>query len=148
MGELVLPNKQPLYPYRTQEGRVLRRSEVNLHHVFWARREYTSNREKSFRNMAGLILPMAITWHNDLHAQLQPPQKPSRALMDQITGYNESLEFDSPYARFSQMTKFILRLAETTPNIGMADQALKIGTNLMLQEAFVDKGSVTQIEEL
>lgn len=98
--------------------------------------------------MSGLVLPMVVTWHRDLHAHVKPPQKPSRALMDKITEYNESLEFSGDYARFSQITKFILRLAETTPNIGMADQAQKIGTNLLLQEAFIDKGSVTLIEDI
>jgi hypothetical protein len=62
--------------------------------------------------------------------------------MEQIMEYGEALEFDSPYARFSQITKFVIRTAETTKDIGMADQAQKIGTNLMLQEAFIDKGSV------
>jgi len=98
--------------------------------------------------MAGFVLPMVITWHQELHANVKPPQKPSKQLMDQIAGYNESLEFSNEYARFSQVTKFILRLAETSPNIGMADQAQKIGTNLLLQEAFIDKGSVTLIEDI
>jgi hypothetical protein len=147
MGELLLPNKQALYPYRTQEGRVLRRSEVNRHHVWNERRQYSSNHEKRFRNMAGFVLPMVITWHQDLHANVKPPKKPSRNLMEQIMDFNESLD-GSHYARFSQVTRFILKLAETSQNIGIADQAQKIGTNLLLQEAFIDKGSVTLIEDI
>jgi len=138
--EITLPNKQLLFPYRTQEGRLLRRSEVDNHHVFWEKANYKTKKERTFRNMEGLVLPMVITWHSDLHANLRPPQKPSKALMNQIVDYTKELGFEDPYERFRQIAGFVIRLSERHGEV--ADQAQKIGANLVLQSAFIDKGMV------
>jgi hypothetical protein len=46
------------------------------------------------------------------------------------------------YVKFSRLTQFVVRQAETQTSPEKADLAQKIATNLLLQEAFIDKGAV------
>jgi hypothetical protein len=147
MGELLLPSKHPYHPYITDDGRILRESEVNKHHVFWEKKRYQSKREQYFRNLGGLVIPMVITWHDDLHANLRPPQKPGKRVMDLMTDYITELEFEDPYVRFSQISRFAIRQAESLTHYGMANEMQKIGVNMLLQSAFIDKGSVRRLDD-
>lgn len=55
--------------------------ETNKHHLFWARRKYTSSLEKQFRNHEGLVIPTWIPAHKLLHVEMPPPPKPPAELM-------------------------------------------------------------------
>jgi hypothetical protein len=63
--------------------------ETNRHHLFWARRKYTSHLEKEFRNHKGLVIPTWIPAHRLLHIEMPPPPKPPAELM---RGIIENLE--------------------------------------------------------
>ena len=54
---------------------------VNRHHIFWTRDSYRNSTERTFRNHAGLVVPMWEEVHSDLHAELDPPPKPSKQQM-------------------------------------------------------------------
>jgi hypothetical protein len=47
----------------------------SLHHMLWARRSYKTKHEKALRSK----LVIEVDWldHRELHAQMQPPHKPS-----------------------------------------------------------------------
>ena len=53
----------------------------NRHHVFWTRDSYRTSTERAFRNHAGLIVLMDESVHSDLHAELEPPLKPTKNQM-------------------------------------------------------------------
>lgn len=140
----VIPEKRRVYPFVDQDGRQLRKSEVNFHHAIWERKNYTSKREKLFRSLSGLVLPIMITWHDDLHANLRPPKKVGRILMDAAIDFNEGIDVPDVYDQFEVMTGFFVETAETSPNIGMAEDAHKLAANLILQKPFIDRGRVFQ----
>jgi hypothetical protein len=146
MGELLLPSRRIEYTHTTDDGQLLERHSVNLHHAFWKRRDYKTDREKRFRNLKGLVLPLEVKWHRELHANLRPPQKPTVELMDHLIDFSQELDGDH-YVRFAKIAKEIIYIAETSSNYGLADIAQSIGSNLLLQTAYIDKGSVRRLDD-
>lgn len=126
MGELILPNKEVGTRY-------------NKHHVFFEARHYKTHLEQTFRCAGGLVLPLTVEWHNDLHANVKPPQKPSIGLMRDMLDLSRMDGND--FVKFSRITDFLIRQAETAKP-QRADEAHAIATNLLLQQAFIDKGAV------
>lgn len=53
----------------------------NHHHLWFERRSYAHGFERHFRNYGGFVIKTAVTTHNDLHAEVPPPPKPSHDLM-------------------------------------------------------------------
>lgn len=54
----------------------------STHHVYWPRRDYTTSLEKRFRNLPANkeLLPRCL--HDELHATLESPEKPSYEYME------------------------------------------------------------------
>ena len=55
--------------------------DVNNHHALWQRAWYKSPIEKCLRTHRGLIVPIQIEVHKELHADIPPPPKPSGRLI-------------------------------------------------------------------
>jgi hypothetical protein len=133
------------YRWRNSDGRLLKKSEVNLHHVAHNRAWYKSKVETRYRNMGGFILPMEVSWHDELHASVKPPLKPKRPLMDMAIEYGSFMDSENVYTRFNEFVSFFIDVSNNATRPNVADQALRIGNNLQLQQAFVEKGSVTRL---
>lgn len=54
---------------------------INKHHVWFERRDYRTSLDKRFRRYGGFVVPTLVEVHNELHAQVRPPLKPSPDLM-------------------------------------------------------------------
>lgn len=132
------------YSFIDNEMRMLRRNEVNLHHCMWTRNEYLERPEKIYRSLSGLILPMVISSHNELHANVRPPIKPRLDLMNEAIDFNRRMldPSESPYHNFNQMISFFRDVAEGSPDAYKAEQAWKIAGNLTTQEKFITQGRV------
>lgn len=60
---------------------------IDTHHLFWPRVDYKTTTEKQFRRAFQIPLNRGV--HNEVHAKLRPPIKPSRVTM---LGYLSLLE--------------------------------------------------------
>jgi hypothetical protein len=60
---------------------------IDTHHLFWPRSSYKTTVEKQFRR--SFQVPINRGVHNEVHAKIEPPTKPSRATM---LGYLSLLE--------------------------------------------------------
>lgn len=63
-----------------------RKQFVDTHHPFWPRCEYTTPLEKRFRKQ--FVMPIHRAIHDEIHARLAPPPKPTpntmRAFLDSV----------------------------------------------------------------
>ncbi len=68
-------------PPKWHKGHPKRGPGENYHHVWFGerKRDYHTKEEKDFRNSIGFVFPMIIAHHNELHAQVSPPPKPTKA---------------------------------------------------------------------
>ena len=66
--------------YRQSDGRYARPHECDTHHIYWIEKHYRSSEERLFRNLGGHTLKLYIPAHKDLHANVEPPPKPSKQL--------------------------------------------------------------------
>lgn len=140
MGRMTLPRKQHYYHWeRVSSGEQV---FVNKHHVVWQKANYTSKAERAYRGLDGLILPLAIDSHNDLHANVLPPRKPSAALMSLAVEFNEAIDIGNDYEIFDDMIGFFQEEAETSTSPERASEAYKVASNFILQRSFVEAGAV------
>lgn len=143
MNRLELAKQQPLYEWETPEGRLVERSSVNRHHVSWANRNYKTQTEKRYRNMAGMVLPLLVTEHRELHAHIKPPPKPSHALMQHAIAFNSAIDMRTDvYGQFEQMIEFFADIGDMSQRVSESKTSRAIAANFVLQEAFVSKGQV------
>lgn len=130
--------------YLTPEGRVLYRAETNKHHAVWKKDWYRSVFEKQkFREMAGFVLPLSITAHRDLHANVEPPKKPNQRLMQGLYNYNRTVDVLDPYERFEHLTEFLGRLAMGSGNAANREDAYWLHNNFTQQLQFIEEGKLT-----
>lgn len=70
------------------------------HHLFYESRFYKQGLEQQFRNYKGLVIPIDIEVHRELHTTLYPPLRPTTVnmlgCMDYLDteGYNASNSID------------------------------------------------------
>lgn len=61
----------------------------NIHHHFWAAKDYTTRVERDFRNFYGNKTYTPVKNHALLHARVSPPPKPSRQQMFDLVDFLE-----------------------------------------------------------
>lgn len=108
---------------------------VNKHHIFHDRAWYKTPEEKRLRNYEGLVIPMDVDIHRQLHLAVKQPPKPPRKLLI------PALEFmdDLPFTTLQNAPETVYLLAEHFH--GIRDRvAGQIGVNLVKQLAFVEEG--------
>lgn len=90
----------------------------NRHHTFWMRRDYKTPIERAFRNHHGLVIPVDVDVHAELHANLYPPPKPHRELMlgilNNLEEYNlanplDGLEITIDYLETGRIRKHLIQ---------------------------------------
>jgi len=108
---------------------------VNDHHVLWCRRWYKTPLEKAIRGHTGLVVPMYVGTHRELHANLAPPPKPnSRIILGSLAMLNE-LSFKTlsdPRQTVLALTEHMLEKDDRS--------AQRIGHHLLKQLAFIEEG--------
>ena len=57
---------------------------MSWNHVFWNKESYKSSPEHRLRRFGGFILPTLIEPHNELHATLEPPMKPTATQIHEL----------------------------------------------------------------
>lgn len=50
---------------------------ITPHHVFWEKKTYRGDLERKFRNYRGLVVDVPFGVQSSLHANLEPPPKPT-----------------------------------------------------------------------
>lgn len=134
--------------YQDVYGEPLDESDFNKHHIF-ARCTAKGKGKKAhdFINQRGLVLPMVVGVHKELHANVDFPPLPSITLihrMSEITGY---MRESNPYERFIQIADHFDSLARNCPNTDHRRQCERIADNLAQQAPFVLLGQVQIIQQ-
>jgi hypothetical protein len=136
----------PTPRFVTQTGEIIPRHRTSLHHVFWEAKLYQTSREQLFRNLGGLVLPLQNTYHNKtdnaLHANVEPPPKPSEGLMKKVIEFNHSEYRFTDYDEFYRIAHFIGDIANSSHSPRVADEAFAIHENLMQQSEYIELGRV------
>lgn len=109
--------------------------EVNRHHAFFTRCWYKTPQERALRSHKGLIVPMWVPIHKDLHAEVQAPPKPNARVLAQSLHYLDSL----PEVVTNDPVRCIGELAEYlyTRTDKLAE---RIGENLAKQLVYIQEG--------
>lgn len=98
---------------------------------------------KDFRSMGGLIIRMAVTVHNDLHANVEPPIKPSERLMKAMVQHNKMLEpLASAYEKFQDMTMYLGYLSGFAQSQQIREESALLHENFLQQAVFINQGRV------
>lgn len=128
--------------YQTPDGLVIPRDYTDRHHAVWKKDWYTTTFERQkFREMGGMVLRLDIKAHRELHANVEPPEKPNHNLMHGMFDYNKkNLDTQNPYERFEELTSMLGRIADIGgPN---AEDAHKLQQNFLDQQIYIDQGKV------
>lgn len=131
--------------YRLTDGTYAPNRDVNNHHVFFEKRWYKSQVEHRFRNLGGLVLPMHVPPHNDLHANIPPPPKPSKQLMERVINFSHDMYGSDAYDEFTQITHFIGDVANSSWSPERADEAFRIHENLVAQSTYIELGRAVEV---
>lgn len=133
--------------YRLADGTFAPNRDVNNHHVFFEKRWYRTQAEHRFRNLGGLVIPMHIPVHDDLHARVRPPLKPSPELREQVTEFAHDF-YGDPYEGFEQIATFLGDIANSSWSQERAVEAYLIHDNLIQQQPFIEKGHAEPVERV
>ena len=110
--------------------------EVNNHHVIHTRRKYCSPLEKKYLQVAGFVVPLLISVHKNLHAEVAPPIKPHPDIMRATVQYAATLDrHESVYDRFINITDRLEAL----------DAPHRLVDNLRMQAPFILEGQVQRV---
>lgn len=123
------------FAYTDRHGADIPREAWNSHHVFFQRNRYKSALDKQFRSLGGLVLPLLIPVHRELHAHVSAPPKPDPELMRETIQFAKGIEGDY-YDRFLQLAEFLGANASCT-----------VTRNLDKQAPFILDGQVRTIHE-
>lgn len=107
----------------------------NRHHCLWARNHYKTSLEKALRNHDGLVVPLLVPIHRELHAHIDPPPKPDKRL---IMGSLEFLD-DLLLSTLTNEPDTIRAYSEYLFEQKMG-LATRIGKNLVRQLVYIDRG--------
>lgn len=105
------------------------------HHVLFEKRWYHTPLEKHVRNHYGLLVPMYLQPHRELHANVQPPPKPNQRLLLATAELLDNL----PNSTLANPPQVVLAVAEDM--LGRDDKlAQRIGHNLLEQSGYIEEG--------
>ncbi len=82
------------------------------HHVFWPRRAFRTQVERTFRTTPSLVIPAWIPSHRLLHAELPTPPRPDRDEMLAILAHLEEKRTDYRLDGLFYTVEFVTKLAE------------------------------------
>jgi hypothetical protein len=138
---------KPKIYFKDQQGRKLRKSETNTHHVAFYSPDYNkvpSSLEHRYRHIGGFLIRMSIPYHNDLHDNIRrKTPKPNECLMADLVDYDRSL--DGRLSNYEKLVKTMgyLEVVAATAQVDYdAWDADKLLTHLRSQREFIDPGHV------
>lgn len=112
-----------------------RERPFNSHHSHWNRAWYTTSLEKTLRSHEGLIVPLYLDTHRELHANIDAPPKPNTQT---ILGALAMLD-DLPQNIISNPPECIATLAEYYGSLRQ-NTATRLAKNLNRQLGYIEKG--------
>lgn len=134
--------------YETIHGTLASKRAVNRHHVMFESNRYTDSFGRAYRNLSGLVLPMLVEVHNDLHANVLPPIKPCKLLMVDIIQTSNRLPDMPLYDRFKALSERFEHLSHVSNHVNINYQSGRILDNLRQQDEYISKGIVVPVIEL
>lgn len=113
------------------------RIKINRHHLFFERNSYKSVLQLAFRDTVGLVIPVPVHAHQELHAVLKPPLMPSAAMMagciKRLSEVDPALASGDPFYGLYAAAEFLINYAELVPDAALATRAQRISRHLELQ---------------
>lgn len=110
-------------------NRGFERTPYDRHHVLWTRREQQKTRmNRLLRNHPGLIIPLPVHIHRDLHAEIPPPIVPSPPLAESMLSAINRQPFNE---MFSAVIKHLAEVVEADGR--WSEQASQLGFNFLDQ---------------
>lgn len=134
--------------YETIHGSHVSKRAVNRHHVMFESNRYTDSFGRAYRNLSGLVLPMLVEVHNELHAEVLPPIKPCKLLMVDIIQTAQRLPDMPVYDQFQAFSNRFYQLSQTNSHTRINYEAGRIHDNLQQQNEFIAQGIVVPAMEL
>lgn len=107
------------------------------HHVMYTRREHSKNGDTKLLRRK-LVIPMFVSDHKELHAEVPPPVVPSRGLARVAFDLIITSQEETMLGRFDELTEEMLRLARTDKT-HMGDEAWMLHDNFVEQRQFMDR---------
>lgn len=133
--------------YETASGSYVSKRAVNRHHTMFESNRYRDSYSRAYRCLSGLVLPMLIEVHNDLHANVMPPIKPGRLLMVDIIQTANRLPNMTTYDQFQALSERFYQLSVGSTHTGIKLESGRIYENLMEQNEYITKGMVVPVSE-
>lgn len=105
----------------------------NRHHAIFQRRDYLTPLEKAFRQHDGLVVPMYLNAHSELHARVVVPPKLPKIAMENAIYFLDTLDcLENPLATITALTDHL------------ADQesgdCTRLAKNLIRQMVYIEGG--------
>lgn len=107
----------------------------NNHHVLHERGWYNTPQRRLLRNHQGLVVPMEVGIHKELHANIEPPVKPTARVVDASLCYLDSLPdrvLNNPLRAVEALSEFLYSRTDRV--------AERIGENLAKQLIYLQDG--------
>ena len=107
----------------------------NRHHVLWERDWYRGKEARRLREHKGLIVPMDVGIHRELHAEIAPPPKMSGKLIVQSLFYLDTLSdvvLNDPLRTVGELADFMYNRADRLGE--------RVGQHLMRQLVYLQDG--------
>lgn len=139
-------SKERVY-FKDQEGRKLRKSEVNVHHLAFYSPDYDRGRdslEHVYRHLPAMMIRMTIPLHDDLHKAIKRrTPKPHEHFMQEVVNYERGIPGNVPnYERLVRTLGFLEITSCTSPIDRDAHDAGSLLSHLRSQREFIDPGHV------
>ena len=101
--------------------------QTNIHHFVWERHDYAGKPYNALRQ--ALKAEVNIIWHKDLHANLDPPIKPSRPLTFNILNHLEEHAYSQPFDNVFTTVDYLTQVANP--------ESLMLADHLIAQLGYV-----------
>lgn len=124
------------------------RPQINNHHIWWPRRKYNSALETRLRQHAGFLIGMLAVDHTSLHKAIEPPEKPSSELLQNIL--RESGRPDMQLNDGTEIIRNTINYLYTEANYrgnSYAENCINIADNLVQQLGFIAINPINDIKE-
>jgi hypothetical protein len=110
----------------------------NTHHVFFERRWYKTPLERKLRQHRGFVIPMEVSNHSELHANVAPPEKPNFQQTQQLL--QDIGEFQIGRGRLYCVYYAIefFNIMANSSSEAMSVNAQSIANNLEFQTAYLN----------
>ncbi len=119
--------------------------ETDIHHALWARRNYRTSQEKLLRRSEGLVLPVYIQAHRELHFNVEPPQKPSKWLTERLIEFTHDDYEPNVYDKFYNIIQHLGNIANTSWSDERANEAYDLHYNFVRQYGYIRQGQIEDV---